>query len=194
MSGSPPSAAESARALLRRQLLLQRDVFVADLEVAASAALDHHLAEVLGDLMPRCLGGYWPIRSEFNPWTVLDGHKALRQLTRALPWASRQPRAMHYRLWNGAAPPVLDECGIPSTRGAEVVPDVILVPCIGYTREGWRLGYGGGYFDRYLAEHREAVTIGVAWSCGEIPVEAFVPRLHDRPLSLIVTERELIGR
>jgi 5,10-methenyltetrahydrofolate synthetase len=70
------------------------------------------------------------------------------------------------------------------------VPDVVLVPCVGFTREGFRLGYGGGFFDRWLAEHPGVTTIGLAWSGAEVhfPVEA-----HDRALTLILTERELIA-
>lgn len=95
---------------------------------------------------------------------------------------------MSYRLWDGSEPRELDECGIPSSHGAEVSPDVLLVPCVGFTRTGWRLGYGGGYFDRYLAAHHDAFTIGVAWACGELPATTFEPQMHDRPLNLVITQ------
>ena len=61
-----------------------------------------------------------------------------------------------------------DECRIPASAGAEVVPDVVLAPCVGFTASGYRLGYGGGYFDRWLDRHPQATAIGVAWSASEI--------------------------
>mgnify|MGYP003693774087 CR=1 FL=1 len=69
---------------------------------------------------------------------------------------------MHYRLWDGQAPRSVDECGIPSSDGAPVAPDVVLVPCVGFTASGFRLGYGGGYFDRWLAAHPQVCAVGVA--------------------------------
>ena len=95
---------------------------------------------------------------------------------------------MHYRAWNGQTPTAVDECGIPASTGAQVVPDVVLVPCVGFTREGYRLGYGGGYFDRWLAEHPDVTAIGVAWSDAEIAAGEFTPKAHDLPLTLVVTE------
>jgi 5,10-methenyltetrahydrofolate synthetase len=96
---------------------------------------------------------------------------------------------MEYRRWDGAPPRLVDGCGIPSSDGAVVVPDVVLVPCVGYTDEGHRLGYGGGYFDRWLAQHPEVTSVGVAWSFTEVPATAFAVQPHDIALSLIVTER-----
>ena len=55
-----------------------------------------------------------------------------------------------------------------SSDGAAVVPDVVVVPCVGFTAAGHRLGYGGGYYDRWLAAHRHVVAVGVAWSFAEI--------------------------
>ena len=101
---------------------------------------------------------------------------------------------MHYRAWPGGPPELVDECGIASTGGAEVLPDVVLLPCLGYTRAGYRLGYGAGYFDRWLAAHPQVTAIGVAWSVGEVDADrGFTPQPHDQPLTLIVTERGIVG-
>ncbi len=99
---------------------------------------------------------------------------------------------MHYRLWNREPPTLLDECRIPACEGAPVVPDVVLVPCVGFTREGYRLGYGGGYFDRWLAAHPHVTAVGVAWSVAEIDTSSFAAEAHDRPLTLVVTERGVV--
>ena len=66
-----------------------------------------------------------------------------------------------------------------------VEPEVILVPCVGVTREGYRLGNGGGYFDRWLAE-RNPVTVAVAYEA--LVTEDFAPEEFDIPLDWILTE------
>ena len=97
---------------------------------------------------------------------------------------------MDYRRWDGSPPTVKDECGIASSSGAVVVPDVVLVPCVGFTREGYRLGYGGGYFDRWLAAHPGVTSIGIAWAVSEA---SFAVAVHDLALTLILTEAGLIS-
>jgi 5,10-methenyltetrahydrofolate synthetase len=72
--------------------------------------------------------------------------------------------------------------------GKPVVPDVVLVPCVGFTPEGYRLGYGGGYFDRYLAAHPGVTVIGVAWEQARVSREELAPQAHDLPLMAVVTE------
>jgi len=96
---------------------------------------------------------------------------------------------MEFRRWDGTAPQAVDECGIGSSDGAVVVPDVLLVPCVGFTDAGHRLGYGGGYYDRWLAAHRDATAVGVAWSFSRIDPAIFAAEPHDVPLTLVVTEQ-----
>ena len=157
---------------------------------AASAALGHHLREVLEQLEPQSLGLFWPLEGEFNAAAELLGHAWARQAQWALPYCTKSPRTMVYRRWDGAAPTQLDEVGIATSDGAVVVPDVVLAPCVGFTREGYRLGYGGGYFDRWLAAHPGVTTIGLAWSISEAH---FAVEPHDLPLTLVLTEREVIA-
>jgi len=99
---------------------------------------------------------------------------------------------MEFRRWDGAAPTLVDECGIAASDGAPVVPDVIVVPCVGFTAAGHRLGFGGGYYDRWLAANRHVVALGVAWSFAEIDVATFAPQPHDVPLAFVVTERGVV--
>lgn len=99
---------------------------------------------------------------------------------------------MHYRAWDGSAPPLRDGCGIAACDGPPVVPDVVLVPCVGFTRSGYRLGYGGGYFDRWMAAHPHVTAVGVAWSVGELSETDFAPETHDQPLTLVVTEHGVV--
>jgi 5-formyltetrahydrofolate cyclo-ligase len=100
---------------------------------------------------------------------------------------------MEYRRWDGSTPRTIDECRIASSDGEVVVPDTVLVPCVGFTRDGYRLGYGGGFFDRWLALHPHVTTVGIAWSAQQIDPAEFSPEAHDQPLTLIVTEDGVIG-
>lgn len=181
------------RQALRRRLLAQRGQFVAGPTcLEAGDALSRHLIKVLAQLEPSCLGVYWPRRSEFNAVSALAADSTLAKLPIALPFAQRVPVQMHYRAWDGKAPTATDECGIPAGSGAPLVPDVVLVPCVGYTASGHRLGYGGGYFDRWLAQHPQATAVGVAWAFSEIDEAALDPQAHDLALTLIVTERGVV--
>lgn len=179
----------SERSTLRERLLAERERFVAGPDAKAAArALGSTLDEVLRQLEPDCLGSYWPVRSEFTPSVASFARQGL-----ALPYANRVPREMHYRRWDGRAPTIVDACGIASTEGEPVVPDVVLVPCVGFTDAGFRLGYGGGYFDRWLSTHPGVTAVGIAWSVGRLAAGEFEPGPQDQPLSLIVTEHGVVN-
>ena len=193
MNVAPGPAAASAEARsrgeLRARLLAERDAFVAaDGLSAASDALSSHLRAALAPLEPACLGLYWPMRSEFNAAAAIAADAGLVKLARALPYARREPRTMEFRRWTGSAPTVVDEWGIASSDGEVVVPDVVVVQCVGFTASGHRLGHGGGYYDRWLAAHPHVVTVGVAWDFAELDLATFAAQPHDVPLALIVTE------
>ena len=155
---------------------------------AAAIAVAHHLSHLLAALAPALLGLYSPQRVEFNAAALVTEDPRFAALPLALPFARRDPPQMHYRRWDRAAPLARDECGIASSDGPEVVPDVVLVPCVGFTTIGFRLGYGGGYFDRWLAQHPHVTAVGVAWSGNAIEADVFDARAHDIALTLIVTE------
>ena len=70
-------------------------------------------------------------------------------------------------------------------------PDVLLVPIVGFTDNGERLGQGGGHYDRWLEAHPETIAIGMAWDCQKrdrLPVEG-----HDRRLHAVVTPTRFYG-
>jgi 5,10-methenyltetrahydrofolate synthetase len=175
---------------LRRRLLVERALFAASPEsVAAGENLGSALRRVIAELEPACLGLYCPLRSEFNAARSLLADAGLVDVSLALPYARREGCVMEYRRWNGEPPTVTDECGIGSSEGAAVVPDVVVVPCVGFTADGHRLGYGGGYYDRWLALHPQVTSVGVGWSFAEIGADAFATGAHDVALAIIVTER-----
>ncbi len=184
------SAPHAARRVLRQRLLAERERFASSAAAAAAeAALARALRAVVAELEPVCLGLYHALRSEFNAAGALAADAKLKELPLALPYARRAGRVMEFRRWNGALPSVADECGIASGEGAVVVPDVVVVPCVGFTAAGHRLGYGGGYFDRWLAAHPEATAVGVAWSFAEVAADVFAAEPHDIAMALVVTER-----
>ena len=178
------------RPALRARLLGERDAIVASASFAGAAeALAARLRETLLRLEPECLGLYWPVRSEFNAAAAISADPGFDEVQLALPYARRLPHALEYRRWDGSAPVLRDECAIASTDGAVVMPDVVIVPCVGFTAAGHRLGYGGGYYDRWLAAHAQVVAVGVAWSFSEIETSAFAAAPHDVRLACVVTER-----
>jgi 5,10-methenyltetrahydrofolate synthetase len=180
------------RSALRHALLSAREAWAASPDaIPAQADLHAHLARVLAQLEPACLGLYWPVRGEFNPMPAALEAKAALNCILALPWATKAVQgsaaSMTFRRWDGSEPATRDECGIPSPDTPPAPPDVVLVPCVGFTQGGVRLGYGGGYFDRWLAAHPHVTAIGVAWDEALLDDEAFEPQPHDVPMTLIVT-------
>lgn len=207
MNASPkdptPSGAETGagktwpheRSELRRALLARRREWSASAEAPlAIDRLGQQLLQLLRQLEPLSLGLYWPLEGEFNAAAWAAAHKLSAQMQLALPFArkagDRVPASMEFRRWDGQEPTLKDECGIPSCAGPVLVPEVLLVPCLGYTREAFRMGYGGGYFDRWIAAHPGVTTIGLAWACCEA---AFEVQPHDQAMTVVLTEREVIA-
>lgn len=178
------------RAALRQALKTQRSAWLSTPAGAqAPEAVARQLAPLLAQLEPLCLGLYWPLPGEFDVPAALAAHP-LPGVSLALPYAEAGG-LMHYRRWDGRGMPAgVDAMGIPAPSGAPADPDLVLVPCLGFTREGYRLGYGGGYFDRWLAAHPGVTAVGLAWSVGEC---SFAVEPHDLPLAVVITERELLA-
>jgi len=191
------------RSTLRQRLLQARQAWAGTDEAPpAQARLEAHLSAVLMELEPQCLGLYWPLRGEFNPRDVAlalqqacGGPKSLRlALPRSHKGQGETAPFMDYAVWDGQEPAGRDDHGIPCADGPDVSPDVVIVPCVGFTAEGFRLGYGGGYFDRYMARHPHVTAIGVAWDAGRIgPDDGFTPSAHDQPLMAVVTPSGVVA-
>ena len=114
----------------------------------------------------------------------------------ALPWFADAGAAMEFREWRE---PWDDDALVagpfgalqPDEGAAAVVPDFVIVPLVGFTGEGHRLGQGGGHYDRWLAANPGALAVGLAWDCqvlDSLPVEA-----HDQPLAAVITPTRLYG-
>ncbi len=189
-AGSPASPTAGRRAL-RQRLLAERNAFVASPEGrAAEVALFAHLADVLVELESDVLGIYAAFGSESNVSAMLAADTRLSGVRLALPYAFKEPtRRMVFRSWQIGDPTVPDACGIPSSTGREVVPDVVIAPCLGHTADPYRLGYGGGYYDRWLAAQPHVTAVGIGWWFARLGPADYTPEPHDVPLALIVTER-----
>lgn len=171
----------------------------ARLELSASAredvarALSRHLDTLLAarGLDPRGLtvSGYWPIKAELDlrPWME---SLAARGARLALPVVVTAGQPLVFRLWQ---PGMKMEKGIwgiavPPETSAAVTPDVSLAPVVGWDRSAYRLGYGGGYFDRTLASlNPRPLVIGVGLQSAGI--SSIHPQPHDIGLDVIVTEQ-----
>jgi len=133
------------------------------------------------------VGGYWPFRGEFDPRFLMrklrDGGSRL-----ALPVVVRKNTPLQFREWWPGAPTVKAALGLPVPDGTEVlVPQVLLIPPVGFDEYGYRLGYGGGYYDRTLAEMRpQPLKIGVGFEISRLPT--IHPQAHDVAMDFIVTE------
>ena len=193
MSDSTADEVVQARKAQRVRLLAARNAFASESATPAlQAELSRHLMSVLLQLAPERLGIYWSVRSEFDAAAACLGEEGLANTPLALPYSWRNPNRMDYRHWDRQPLTLRDECRILAPEGPVVVPDVVLAPCVGYTASGYRLGYGGGYFDRWMAAHPHVTAVGVAWSIGAIAESEWVAQAHDRLLTCIVTERGVV--
>ncbi len=189
-----PSLTPDPRAELRRRLRQARTAWTAtEAGQAAQAALNARLQDALQQIEPLVLGVYWPMAGEFNPCELALWAQKTLGCALALPHATKSPKAMNFTSWNGMHPAGYDEWGIPSALGKPVTPDVLIVPCLGFNPAGFRLGYGGGYYDRYLGQHPETCALGAAWDAGLLSAEQFTPASHDQPLMAVFTEGHTWG-
>jgi len=133
------------------------------------------------------LGIYWPFRAEFDPRPLVDTIVAAgRQV--ALPVVVDKKGPLEYRAWAPGENLVSGVWDIPIPEKREImVPSMVLAPVVGFDRAGYRLGYGGGYFDRTLAAlDPRPLAIGVGFAMQEI--ETIYPQSFDIPMDLMVTE------
>ncbi len=193
-SSEKPAPAEGSRADWRRRLLAEREAWAQTAAAAeAQMALTAQLQAALTQIEPLVLGVYWPMKGEFNPVPLAHWAQNTLSCRLALPRATKSPRSMDFIGWDGKTPETYDEWGIPSPEGSPVVPDVLIAPCLGFTTTGFRLGYGGGYYDRYLGKHPEICALAAAWDEGQLTPEQLSPQAHDLPFVAVFTPSHTWG-
>jgi len=176
---------------LRKSALDARDAMDAAVRVAAGeklAARGLPFEIAAGTVV----SGYSPIRSELDPAPLM--RKLAEQGARlALPAVMARGKSLVFRAWVPGDRLTLGPLGIlePSPAMAELIPDVMLVPCAAFDRLGHRIGYGAGHYDFTLAHLRKVkpiTTVGVAFAAQEIKS---VPALaHDVALDYVLTEKK----
>ncbi|GHC87969.1 5-formyltetrahydrofolate cyclo-ligase [Pseudorhodoferax aquiterrae] len=145
------------------------------------------------------IGAYWPIKGEFDPLPALHRWKEDGELqgeaTRkriGLPVVDKVHKTLTFHAWYPGCPMEEDAYGIPKPKGTEVVvPTLLFVPCVGYAAGGYRLGYGGGFYDRTLATLQpKPMTVGLGFGTGFL--DDFEPEPHDVPLDAILNDHGVV--
>jgi 5-formyltetrahydrofolate cyclo-ligase len=143
---------------------------------------------------PRIIFGvYWPFQAEFDPRPLIDWLIAAGSAV-ALPAVVDKKGPLEYRAWRPGEKLVDGVWDIPiPERRRIVVPQAVLAPLVGFDRDCYRLGYGGGYFDRTLAALMPRPwAIGVGFELSRL--ETIYPQDFDIPMDLIVTESSVRRR
>ncbi len=140
------------------------------------------------------IAAFWSLPQEpvlqplLRQWVEEEGYSV------SLPVVAKAGAPLQFRLWEPDAPLHEGPYGIQEPTGEPApLPDVILVPTLGYTRSGDRIGYGKGYYDRTLADLRERnhsfTSLGIAWATGDLSQEDYTPAAHDQKLDGILTDK-----
>ena len=182
------------RKTLRSELLARRQALPADQVQALRLRMDHHLQHGFPDLAKGVAAFCWPIRKEYDARYLMRDLRR-RGATTALPVVLAPKSPLIFREWHPGVVMTLGKLDIPyPAAGAELRPDTVLLPMNGFDRQGYRLGYGGGFFDRTLEalRDRKPLVIGVTYeSCA---IETIHPQPWDIPVDYVVTERGLYRR
>lgn len=190
----PPFAGAAAKAALRADAMARRDALDATFRRAASADIAARAIAIVAPLKPAVVAVYHAIRSEVDPLPVLEWALA-RGLTVVLP-ALRNANTMVFRRYRPGDPLAAGGFGTlsPPPDKAEIDPNVIVSPMVGFDRSGMRLGHGRGYYDRAILSLRarglHPPLVGLAFSAQE--VSAIPAESHDVRMDWIVTEKETL--
>jgi len=173
-----------------RQRLLEVRLQAAS-EPATNAALGRRVLDALKHYAVASVGFYWPLAGEYDArgavaiWLAADaGHEA------SLPIIKERGTPLEFHAWTPETAMKIGHHKIAEpTSGRVVLPDLLFVPCVGFDADGYRLGYGGGYYDRTLAawpSEKKPITVGIAYEACRL--QTLEREAHDIPLDLIVTE------
>lgn len=185
----------SRKGALRAEAMRRRNQVAAEIgpDVAARAMRDRVLDSI--SFPPAsAVSAFWPMGSELDLRPLMHAlHEAGHPI--GLPVVVGRGQLLLFRAWRPGLALVPGGFGtqVPGPEQPEVRPAVLLVPLLAFDRAGYRLGYGGGFYDRTLAALRAdglACAVGVAYAGQEVPE---VPRAdYDQRLDWIVTDKEAI--
>ena len=171
----------------RLELLACREAVTNNDRIQWSMKITSSLEYGFPILYKSTVGFYWPYRGEYDP------HPAMSALQRrgavlSLPEVESERKLLCFRRWWKEAPMKIGAYNIPVTDNTELVMvNAIIVPMLGFDTQGYRLGYGGGYYDRTIARiNPSPLVIGVAFEV--LRLDNIYPRPHDVAMDFIVTE------
>ena len=178
--------AQRARLIeLRREMPLDR-------HQQANEAIERELLKRLPPRSHDIVACYWPFRREFN--CVPYMREVLRGGGRvALPVVLGRGHPLEFRCWTEQAPMAHGVWNIPHPAGgAPVFPSALVIPLVGFDDAGYRLGYGGRYYDNTIASFTTrpfCVAVGFEFS----RLRTIHPQPHDQPMDVIITEARTRG-
>ncbi len=177
----------------RASLLARREALDPDTLERFRHSIDAHLELGFPGLAKGTLGLCWPYRHEYDA-RHLAARLRRRGAVTALPVVQRARAPLIFREWHPGVKLAEGVLGIRyPVDSRELVPDAVLVPVVGFDGGGYRLGYGGGFFDRTLASMaKRPVAIGVGFELCRL--ESIFPQPHDIPMDYIVTEQGIYQR
>ncbi|WP_417483602.1 5-formyltetrahydrofolate cyclo-ligase [Maricaulis salignorans] len=175
----------------RARLLAQRAALDGDTRKAAAIAVTRHLDAWLADrfdtLDDLTISAWWPIKAELDlrDWLATLARRGARA---ALPVVTVRSAPLVFRAWTPEMKMKRGVWNIPvPAHGPDIIPNIVMSPLVGWDRGGYRLGYGGGYFDRTLAALTpRPLTIGIGLDAARIAT--IFPQPHDIAMQAIVTE------
>lgn len=142
------------------------------------------------------IAAFWSMRDEPTLQPLLEQWVEEQGYTVSLPVVTGKDAPLSFRTWTPGDSLTEGPYGMKEPTGQPApVPDIVLVPTLGFTRQGHRIGYGGGYYDRTLASLRASgaspICLGVAWAVGDLTDLApdYQPAPHDQALDGILTDK-----
>jgi len=195
ISPMPPESTEIAdwRRDQRKRLIALRESIAPGQLLGWRIAIDSHLLRGFPGLRGSVVAICWPYRNEYDARHLAAQLRAAGT-TILLPVVLAKAAPLQFREWHPGVAMARGTLGIPyPTETPFVRPKVVLLPMVGFDRAGYRLGYGGGYFDRTLAAAQpRPIVIGVVHELARM--ETIHPQVHDIPVDYVVTERGVYRR
>jgi 5-formyltetrahydrofolate cyclo-ligase len=175
----------------RERLIRERQAITSEQRHKWDEQIGRVLCQFLAELRGAVLSIYWPFRGEPDLRFLLPELRA-KYVTIALPVVVEKGRPLQFREWKEGDRLERGVWNIPIPAEGKVVrPEIVLAPVVGFDRAAYRLGYGGGFFDRTLPTlGQSARALGVGYSQTEVPTVH--PQPYDIPMSAIVTESGII--
>ena len=188
-----PTSVQTWRKAERERLIAAREAVDARNLESWRRQIDAHLERGFPGLAQAVLAFCWPIRNEYDARHLARRLREAGAVT-ALPVVVAPKSPLAFREWHPGVELAKGPLGIPYPVGSpQVAPRAVLLPMNGWDAQGYRLGYGGGFFDRTLAAlQNKPLVIGVAYE--QARIATIHPQSWDVPMDYVVTERGVYRR